>query len=107
MSDPDAAAEPVPATQSHSGTAEVPASVALPRSAGWALTFAILGLIVSFFVGWGFPIGLIGAGLAIVALRRPWESRSAAVWGLCLSVLSLVYSSAWLWWASTQGPPFG
>ncbi len=41
------------------------------------------------------------------ALRRPWESRALAVWALCLSVVSLVYSAGWLWWASTQGPLFG
>jgi len=80
---------------------------ALPRSAPWALTFAVLGLIVSLLVGWGFLIGLVGAGMAIVALFRPWEARGVAVWALCLSLLSLVYSAGWLWWASTQGPLFG
>ena len=68
---------------------------------------AVLGLIVSFLVGWGFLIGLVGVGLAIAALRRPWESRPIAAWALCLSILSLVYSGGWLWWASTQGPLFG
>jgi hypothetical protein len=48
-----------------------------------------------------------GSGLAVVALRRPWESRAVAVWALCLSLLSLAYSAGWLWWASTQGPLFG
>ncbi len=84
-----------------------PAPAPLPRSAPWALTFAVLGLAVSLFVGWGFLIGVLGAGLALAALRRPWESRGAAVWALCLSLLSLVYSAGWLWWASTQGPLFG
>lgn len=79
----------------------------LPRSAPWALTFAVLGLIVSMLVGWGFLIGLVGAVLAIMAIRRPWESRAVAVWALCLSLLSLAYSAGWLWWASTQGPLFG
>lgn len=79
----------------------------LPRSGAWALVFGILGLGVSFLVGWGFLIGLVGAGLAIAALRRPWESRQLAVWALCLSLLSVVYSAGWLWWASTQGPLFG
>lgn len=78
----------------------------LPRSAPWALTFAIMGLIVSLLVGWGFLIGIVGAILAIVALRRPWESRGLAVWALCLSLLSLVYSAGWLWWAWTQGALF-
>ena len=58
-------------------------------------------------MGWGFLIGLVGAGLAIAALRRPWESRQLAVWALCLSLVSVVYSAGWLWWASTQGPLFG
>ena len=80
---------------------------ALPRSASWALTFAILGLIVSMLVGWGFLIGCVGIGLAVAALRRPWESRGVAMWALWLSVLSLVYSAGWLWWASTQGPLLG
>lgn len=71
------------------------------------MTFAVLALFVSFFVGWGVLIGLLGVVLAILALRRPWESRALAVWALCLSVLSLVYSAGWLWWASTQGPLFG
>ena len=78
----------------------------LPRSAPWALTFAVLGLVVALFVGWGFLIGMLAAGLAVVALRRPWESRAVAVWALCLALLSLVYSAGWLWWASTQGPLF-
>lgn len=75
----------------------------LPRSAGWALTFAILALAISLLVGWGFPAGMLGAVLAIVALRRPWENRGIAVWALCLSVLSLAYSAGWLWWAHLQG----
>lgn len=84
-----------------------PEPAPLPRSAPWALTFAVLGLAVSLVVGWGFLIGVLGAGLALAALRRPWESRGVAVWALCLSVLSLLYSAGWLWWASTQGPFFG
>ena len=79
----------------------------LPHSAGWALLFGILGLILSFFVGWGFPAGLLGAVLAILAIRRPWENREMAVWALGLNLASLAYSAGWLWWASTQGPLFG
>lgn len=78
----------------------------LPRIASWALTFAILGLVVSLFVGWGFLIGIVGIALAIVALRRPWDSRGVAIWALCLSLLSLAYSAGWLWWAASQGALF-
>lgn len=84
-----------------------PSPEVLPRSAPWALTFAVIGLIVSLVVGWGFLIGVVGAVLAIVALRRAWESRATAIWALCLSLVSLVYSAGWLWWASTQGPLLG
>lgn len=80
---------------------------ALPRSAGWAVLFGILGLVLSFFVGWGFPVGATGAVLAVIALRRPWERREPALWALGLSVASLLFSAGWLWWASTQGPLFG
>lgn len=96
MAEPEWATAPAPSADS-----------ALPRSGAWALVFGILGLAVSFLVGWGFLIGLVGAGLAIAALRRPWESRQLAVWALCLSLVSVVYSAGWLWWASTQGPLFG
>jgi hypothetical protein len=79
---------------------------ALPRSAGWALLFAVLGLVLACFVGWGFPVGAVGLVLAVVALRRPWERREMAVWALALSVASLVFSAGWLWWAHTQGALF-
>ncbi|GAA1645356.1 hypothetical protein [Microbacterium flavum] len=107
--------EPVPITESvhtdaaHTGPdvrwAPVPPS--MPRSAAWALAFSVAAVLVSLLVGWGFLIGVLGGGLAIAALRRPWESRPVAVWALCLSLLSLLYSAGWLWWASTQGPLFG
>ncbi|MET0296146.1 MAG: hypothetical protein ABW024_01995 [Microbacterium sp.] len=75
--------------------------------AGWALGFAIAGLLVSLVVGWGFPLGLVGLILAIVALRRPFESRAVAVWTIVLSGVSFLYSAGWLWWAATQANLFG
>ncbi|WP_405371770.1 MULTISPECIES: hypothetical protein [unclassified Microbacterium] len=78
----------------------------LPRSGGWAMLFGILALLLSLFVGWGFPVGMIGVVLAILALRRPWERRETAVWALGLSVASLLFSAGWLWWAASQGPLF-
>jgi hypothetical protein len=69
--------------------------------AGWALAFSIIGLVVSMFVGWGFPIGLVGVITAILALRRPLESRSVAIWALVIGLVSLLYSAAWLVWAAT------
>ncbi|MDY0910409.1 hypothetical protein [Microbacterium sp. CFBP9034] len=68
--------------------------------AGWALAFSIAGLAVSLFVGWGFPIGLVGVVSAILALRRPLESRAVAVWALVVGAVSLLYSAGWLLYAA-------
>jgi len=75
--------------------------------AGWALAIAIVGLLVSLFVGWGFPIGLVAVVSAILALRRPLESRAVAVWAIALGVLSVVYSAGWLLYAAGRANLFG
>ncbi|SFR94718.1 hypothetical protein SAMN04487846_1010 [Microbacterium sp. cf046] len=70
--------------------------------AAWALGFAIVALVVSMFVGWGFPIGLVAIVTAIVALRRPLESRAVAVWALVLGGVSVLYSAGWLLFAASM-----
>jgi hypothetical protein len=75
--------------------------------ANWALAFSIAGLLVSLFVGWGFPIGLVGIVSAILALRRPLESRAVAVWALVLGVVSVIYSAGWLLYAASLANLFG
>ena len=70
--------------------------------AAWALTLAIIGLVMSMFVGWGFPIGLIAIGVAIAALRRPVESRGVAVWALVLAAVSVLYSAGWMLFAANE-----
>lgn len=74
--------------------------------AAWALGFAILALIVSFFVGWGFPLGLVAIVTAIIALRRPLESRGVAVWALVLGAVSVLYSAGWLAFAASRADLF-
>jgi hypothetical protein len=69
----------------------------------WALTFGIIALIVSMFVGWGFPLGLVAIVTAIIALRRPIESRAVAVWALVLGAVSVLYSAGWLIFAASRG----
>lgn len=71
---------------------------------GWALAFSIAGLVVALFVGWGFPIGLVGTISAIIALRRPLESRAVAIWALVLGIVSILYSAGWLLWAALRTP---
>ncbi|MBU4465369.1 MAG: hypothetical protein KKH75_05940 [Actinobacteria bacterium] len=75
--------------------------------AGWALAFSGIGLAVSFFVGWGFPIGIVGTITAIVALRRPFESRAVACWALVIGIASVVYSAGWLLWAASSAGILG
>lgn len=75
--------------------------------AGWALAFAIVGLVVSLFVGWGFPIGLVAVISAILALRRPLESRAMGVWAIAIGVVSILYSAGWLLYAATRANLLG
>lgn len=82
---------------------------ALPRRglASWALVFSIAAVVVSMFVGWGFPIGIVGIVSAILALRRPLESGGVAVWALVLGILSVLYSVGWLIYAASRANLFG
>ena len=74
-----------------------------PRGmAAWALTFGILALVVAMFVGWGIPLGITAIVTAIIALRRPLESRAVAVWALVLGAVSVLYSAGWLFFAATR-----
>jgi hypothetical protein len=75
--------------------------------AAWALAFSIAGLIVAIFVGWGFPLGIVGIVSAILALRRPLESRAVAWWALVLGCVSLLYSAGWLALSAARANLFG
>lgn len=63
-----------------------------------ALGLAIVALIASFFFGWFLPLALIVVVLAVLALRRPGESRSLATWALALGLLATGFSIGWLVW---------
>lgn len=69
---------------------------------GSALAFAIAALGGSFVVFWMFPLGILALVLGILAVRRPEESTRCGVWAIGLSVLSLIYSGIWGWWAGAQ-----
>lgn len=75
--------------------------------AGWALAFAIVGLAISLFVGWGFPIGIVAVVSAILALRRPLESRAVAVWAIAIGTVSILYSAGWLLYAGWRAGLLG
>lgn len=88
-------------------TTPVPAASTYRGFAGWGLGFSIAGLAVSFVVGWGFPIALVGLVTGAFALRRPTESRAIAGWALALGITGLVYSVGWLVYAATSANLFG
>lgn len=79
-----------------------PVPPAPPSFAPWALALAILALLGSLFTGWLLPLGVTAGVLSALSLRRPHDSRHAAVWALCLAVLSLVFSVGWLVWGFSQ-----
>ena len=63
--------------------------------------------VVSLFVGWGFPIGLVGIVSAILALRRPLESRASRCGRSCSATVSVLYSAGWLLFAASRANLFG
>lgn len=79
-----------------------PVPLTPPSLAPWALAVATLALLGSLFTGWLVPLGSTGVILAALSLRRPTDGRRAAVWALCLAVLSLVFSVGWLVWGFSQ-----
>lgn len=108
-SDSDGAATPVMPT--HVPTAELLVQWAPPTPpqtrprgvvASWALSLAVLALVVSLIFGWGLPVGLTAVVLAVVALFRAAENRSVAKWALWLGVISVVYSTGWAIWMLVQ-----
>ncbi|MCR2764176.1 hypothetical protein NQ152_11750 [Microbacterium sp. zg.B48] len=87
--------------------AEAEPAVPSRGMAAWALGIAIVAFVVSMFVGWGIPLGVAAIVTAIIALRRPIESRAVGVWALVLGVVSLLYSAGWLLFAATRMGMFG
>lgn len=79
-----------------------PAPVVPPSVVPWALAVAIIALLVSLFVGLLLPLGVIGLVMSIISLRRAHDSRRVASWALGLSVVSIVFSAGWLFWALPQ-----
>ncbi len=82
--------------------APAPAPAPSRGLSAWALGFGVVALVVAMVVGWGFPLGIVAIITAIFALRRPRESRAAAVWALVLGAVSLLYSAGWLAFAATR-----
>lgn len=79
-----------------------PAPKPPPSLAPWALAVAILALAAALITGWLLPLGVVGAILAAISLRRAHDSRRVAGWALSLSLLAVVFSAGWLVWGFSQ-----
>ena len=84
-----------------------PPAVRPANLGGIGLGFAIVGLIASFVVGVAFPLGVTAVVLAILSLRRSFESTTIAVWAIVLGAMSVLYSAGWLMWAAYRAGLLG
>lgn len=88
--------------------ARKPASAASPAPrrgrplAGASLTASVFGLTLSWLMPWAMPVSILGAVLAIIALRRSWEQHEPAWWGLGLGIAGTACASYWIGWIIAQ-----
>ncbi|WP_285040810.1 DUF4190 domain-containing protein [Plantibacter sp. LMC-P-059a] len=78
---------------SSSGASAAPTSTT--RST-WSLVSGIVGLVVSIFVGWGFPLSIVAIFLGFGARRREPGARGRALTGLVTGFVGLACSIGWL-----------
>jgi hypothetical protein len=62
----------------------------------WSLISGIVGLVVSVFVGWGFPLSIVAIVLGFRARRREPGARGRALTGLVTGFVGLACSIGWL-----------
>lgn len=62
----------------------------------WSLITGLVGLVVSIFVGWGFPLSIAAIALGLVARRREPQGRGRALTGIVTGIVGLVCSVGWL-----------
>lgn len=67
-----------------------------------SLTASVFGLTLSWLMPWAMPVSILGSVLAIIALRRTWEQREPAWWGLGLGIAGAACASFWVGWIITQ-----
>ncbi|MGI6878770.1 hypothetical protein, partial [Microbacterium sp. gxy059] len=68
------------------------------RLAITAMTFAIIGLAVSWFGPWGAAPALVGLVLGVVAAFRPTESRVWTAASIATGAVAIAFSASWLLW---------
>jgi len=62
----------------------------------WSLVTGLLGLVISIFVGWGFPLSIAAIVLGFVARRREPQGRGRALTGIVTGFVGLLCSAGWL-----------
>ncbi|MBF4568386.1 DUF4190 domain-containing protein [Plantibacter sp. VKM Ac-2880] len=81
--------------QQPSSVGAAAASTSTARST-WSLISGIVGLVVSVFVGWGFPLSIVAIVLGFGARRREPGARGRALTGLVTGFVGLACSIGWL-----------
>jgi hypothetical protein len=61
----------------------------------WSLITGVVGLVVSVFVGWGFPLSIVAIVLGFGARRREPQGRGRALTGLVTGFVGLACSVGW------------
>lgn len=62
----------------------------------WALVTGIIGLVISIFVGWGFPFSIAAIVLGFISRRRETAGRGFALTGIITGFIGLALSAGWL-----------
>lgn len=62
----------------------------------WALVTGIIGLVISIFVGWGFPFSIAAIVLGLISRRRETAGRGFALTGIITGFIGLALSAGWL-----------
>ncbi|MFZ4894814.1 DUF4190 domain-containing protein [Plantibacter sp. Mn2098] len=76
-----------------------PGARQLPQTstrAVWALVTGIIGLVISIFVGWGFPFSIAAIVLGFLSRQRETTRRGFALTGIVTGFVGLVLSAGWL-----------
>ncbi|WP_105566305.1 hypothetical protein [Microbacterium halophytorum] len=63
-----------------------------------ALTCAMFGLSMSWFMPWAMPVSILAVVLGSVALSRDWEDRAIAGWALGLGIVGTLSAAFWAGW---------
>ncbi|HXH33457.1 MAG TPA: DUF4190 domain-containing protein [Plantibacter sp.] len=61
----------------------------------WSLVLGLIGLVISIFVGWGFPLSITAIVMGFVARRREPLGRGRALTGIVTGFVGLLCSAGW------------